>query len=156
MGKVLGAVLIGLLFMIFPADASANVAYPSVAEQDVHVGDSHSQELSAWPRIRDRLLGRDRHRHRPPPPPPPVRYRPAPVAPVPPDYYYQRELARRDQMRWEAERRERERLEWERRDFERRVYEEQMRREWEKKRRHEREAEIMGEIFTEIIKNNRR
>lgn len=81
----------------------------------------------------------------PPPPPPP-----------PPDYYYQRELARRDQMRWEHERRERERLEWEAREFERRAYEEQMRRDWERKRRHDREAEIMGEIFTEIIRNNRK
>ena len=31
---------------------------------------SDFQELSAWPRIRDSILGRDRHEYRPPPPPP--------------------------------------------------------------------------------------
>ncbi len=54
-------------------------------------------QLSAWPRIRDSLLGmsRDYHRHTPPPPPPPIydrwhnrgrihRVTPRPPHPVPP------------------------------------------------------------------------
>lgn len=52
-------------------------------------------ELSAWPRIRDALLGRERHhrpphyRHMPPPPPPPPhrhhRFNPPP--PPPPHHF---------------------------------------------------------------------
>ena len=67
-----------------------------------------------------------------------------------------RERARRDQMRWERQREERERREWDRREQARREYDEQRRNERRRQERHDREAEIIGSILTEIIKNNRK
>ena len=67
-----------------------------------------------------------------------------------------RERAIRDQMRWERQRMDMERREWNRREREREEREERWRNEERRRRRHDREAEIIGSILTEIIKHNRK
>ena len=70
--------------------------------------------------------------------------------------YEMRERARRDQRRWERQRMEIERREWDRREKEWQAREEQRRNDERRRQRHDREAEIIGSILTEIIKNNRK
>lgn len=62
----------------------------NAAEIDAGLFDNNStqtQQLSAWPRIRDMILHReDKHHHPEPPPPPRHHYRPAPPPPPHHDY----------------------------------------------------------------------